>query len=357
MRFFAVAFLLAASCASPPPLHRAVTAQSAMTEELRVSFFESFDDASFRALAERAFRDRHPESDKLLNDVVWNWHPDMLDKAGRRRRARALLPPLAAHPDARVREGIWRLGRFLYDEPETASAWSAALPAALEDADPDVRLAAIETARDLHAGHTGGCVVEPKITSFSLRPHAALLARRLLEEPDVRVRRAILNAASWIGRRLFLPMLTRYFTEADRRMELASIGGTVWALFSNPAEGLKQDAGRPVDSPEATWPRLKEFAVSLQSTAAARRNAVLLLLQLATENHVVIREDREILRRAVEWLDREPEVVEEDELFLILHHWRVMDPAKVVHRLHDAVRRSNLPDVLKLLKEHLAELR
>jgi hypothetical protein len=357
MRFFAVAFLLAASCASPPPLHRAVTAQSAMTEELRVSFFESFDDASFRALAERAFRDRHPEADKLLNDVVWNWHPEMLDKAGRRRRARALLPPLAAHPDARVREGIWRLGRFLYDEPETASAWSSALPAALEDGDPDVRLASIETARDLHAGHTGGCVVGPKITSFSLRPHASLLARRLLEEPDVRIRRALLNAAGWVGRRIFLPALTRYFTDADRRMELASMSWTVWALFSNPEEGLKQDAGRPLDIPEATWPRVKEFAASLQSTAAARRNAVLLLLQLATEFRVEIREDAGILARTVEWLDREPDIVEEDELFLILHHWPVMDPAKVVHQLQGAVRQSNLPDVLKRLKEHLADLR
>ena len=115
-----------------------------MTDELRLSFFESFDDASFRALAERAFRERLPEAEKLLNDVVWNWHPDLRDKAGLRRRARLLLPPLAAHPDPRVREGIWRLGRFLYNEPETSAAWSSALPDALSDDDPDVRLAAIE---------------------------------------------------------------------------------------------------------------------------------------------------------------------------------------------------------------------
>ena len=59
--FVATVFLLSAACTASPPLHPAVSAGSAMTEDLRLSFFENFDDASFRALAERSFCDRSPD--------------------------------------------------------------------------------------------------------------------------------------------------------------------------------------------------------------------------------------------------------------------------------------------------------
>src|SRR6185295_19231980 len=292
MRLLAAALiLLPAACTAGRDLHPAVAAGAAMTDELRLSFFESFDDASFRALAERAFRERLPEAEKLLNDVVWNWHPDLRDKAGLRRRARLLLPPLAAHPDPRVREGIWRLGRFLYNEPETSAAWSSALPDALSDDDPDVRLAAIETSLDLHAGWTGGCVIEAKITSFSLHSHSARLAKRLLEEPDERVRRALLRAAAWEGRRRFLPSMVRYFTEADRRGELPSMCGSVWTMFANPEEGLDALLLRPPEDLRATWARLKDFAAALQGTPAARRNGIVLLLLSAATANASLEED------------------------------------------------------------------
>lgn len=356
MRGFAPALILLAACGAAPPLHPAVTAEPEISDELRLSFFESFDPASFRALAERAFHDRDPQAEDLMFAVVWNWHPHMKDLAGRRREAQRLMPPLASHPDPRVRRGIWQLGRYLYQAPDTSAAWAAALPAALTDPDPDVRLAAIRTSIDLHSGSTGGCIVEPKVTAYSLRPHAPLLSARLLEEPDVRVRIAILRALAWCGRGLAQPALVRYLSEADRRSELALAGDWIRMLFSVPEAGLDQSSGRRSEDSDVIWPRLRDFAVSLQQSDAARRNGIVLLLQQATELELRLDEDKTVLSRVIDWLVRETDVVQEQDLHLVLTHWRVMDPDKVVHEPQGIIRRSNLPELLTLLRARLASL-
>lgn len=358
MRIFGTALILAvAACSGAPrgPLHPAVHAGSAITDEQKESFFKTFDEASFRALAERAFRDGDVAADELLNRVVWNWYPGIPDEAGRRLRARQLLVTLAAHPDARVREGAWRVGRYLYQEPATSTAWASALGSALRDPDPDVRLAAIKTSTDLHTGCTGGCVVEAKKTAYSLRPQFGRLAERLFEEPDARVRLALLRALTWSGRRQALPAFVRYFTEADRRDEIPEIAWTVGSLMAKPEDGLESmHLYRQND--DALWTGLRAFGEGLGDTAAARRNGILLILFMAAEMSVSIGEDRPLLRRVIAWLEREEEYTREEDLVLILRHWRVMDPAKLNHRLHDFVRHSDVPEVLKGLKETLAAL-
>src|SRR5204862_60311 len=173
---------------------------------------------------------------------------------------------------------------------------------------------------------TGGCVVEDKKTSFSLRPQAELLSARLFEEPDARVRNELLRALSWGGRRRFLPQVTRFFTEADRREELADLMWTVWTFFNNPEEGLEQRHDpRPPDD-EATWVRFKAYAESLRETSAARRNGIVLVLTLAIERRVSLSDDRLFLGRVVEWLGGEEDLVREEDLHLIVHQWKVMDP-------------------------------
>src|SRR6185436_5101831 len=177
------------------------------------------------------------------------------------------------------------------------------------------------------------------------------LAQRLLEEPDERVRRALLRAAAWEGRRRFLPTMTRYFTEADRRQEQPPMCGSVWTFFSSPDEGLAALHLRPPENLGAAWARLKEFADSLQGTPAARRNGIVLLLLSAQNADASLDEDRTILGRVVDWLRREPDVVREEDLHLILGHWKVMDPDKVVHEPGAFLRRRNLPEILTKLKE------
>ena len=359
MRFtLTVPILLLAACAAPPrgPIHPAVFADAEISDELKQSFFESFDEDSFRALAERAFRDGNADADKLLNDIVWNWHPGIPGEKGCRLRARLLLPPLAGHPDPLVRAGIWRVGRLLYDEPATSAAWSSVLRSALRDPDPDVRLAALNTSTHLHEGWPGGCVVEAKKTSFSLRPHAAQLMERLFEEPDARVRLALLRALALIGRRQVLPAFTRYFSEADRREEMGTLRWAVHALFGYPEAGVDAAQSQLPGDQDAHWARMRGFSDSLQATATARRNGIVLLLSLCEDRTHSLDEDRPFLTRVVQWLEREPEIVREEDLLLIVGQWRVMDPEKVVHDLGGFLRRSTLPELLKGLQEHLAAL-
>lgn len=356
----ALALALLSCCRSPeaPALHPALTVAGEIPDELRLSFFADFDERSFRALAERAFTDEalavREEAARLLDAVVWNWYPELPQREARRRYARSLLPPLTRHADARVRVGIWRLARHLYQDPSTAAPASEAFAEALVDPDPDVRLAALRTALDLQSGHTGGCIVEEKKTSFTLRAHLDRLSTRLFLEPDLRVRVLLLRALLWCGRGSSLPFFARYFIEADRRDEIPLVGMTVRALFEAWATELQTNLSRSVGGDPGAWDRFRAFTESLVETRAARRNGIVLLLSLAAEMDISINEDRGLLRRVIEGLESDEEGVREEDLLLIVKHWRVMDPSKVVHRPNDFLRLSSVPDILKGLRALLA---
>jgi hypothetical protein len=354
------AAFLAGGCAVPA-IHPAVAALPDLDEDLELSFFSTFDEASFRALAERAFLDPAPDAraaaHKLLGGVVSHSHPYLPNLADRRRLARRLLFPLTRHPDAEVRAGIWSLARLTYDDPSTSAAASDALARAIEDPDPDVRLASIRTGIALHAGHPGGCVVEAKRTPFTLRPHREALAARLVQEPDPRVRAELLRALAWCGPLAVLPDFVRYFTGADRRDEIAGVAGTVRWLFELPPGGLDQ-AGPPAQAPRAeAWSRFRAFADSLTGTLAARRNGLVLLLHQADAEQGSLQDDRDLIARAASWLESDEEELREEDLILVVRHWRVMDLERVVHDVRGAVRRTSAPEIARGLRAWLSQPR
>ena len=204
-----------------------------------------------------------------------------------------------------------------------AAPASEAFAEGVQDRDPDVRLAAVTTALALHSGHPGGCVVEAKKTTFTLRAHRDRLATRLFVEPDVRVRALLLRTLALCGRDAVLPLFTRYFSEADRREELSSVGWKVLELFQIPATGQESELARPHGDEAVAWARFRAFTASLQETRAARRNGIMLELFMASETSTSIHEDRGLLRRVIEGLERDEEGVREEDLFLIVDRWPV----------------------------------